>query len=163
MNSLSQPIAPSVNRPALMAALIASGATPVLVCAAAAVLAPPDLAAAAASACLKYSAVVIGFLGGIRWGAELMRNPSAPNPGRLVAAASTTVLAWAGLILERQTQLAFALLLAGAGVLLVWDLRAAAIGLLPAWTARLRIMATITAAAGIAAVIAFGPGADGFY
>ena len=161
MNSLSQPIAPSVNRPAVMAALIASGATPVLACAAAAVLAPPDIAAAAASACLRYAAVVIGFLGGIRWGAELMRDPSAPNPRRLIAAASTTVLGWAGLLLERQPQVAFTLLLVGAGALLAWDLRGAAIGLLPAWTARLRIIATIASAAGIAAVIAFGPNADG--
>jgi len=144
-----------------MAALIVSGATPIVACALVAVLGPPEFAAAAASACLQYAAIVLGFVGGIRWGAELMRDPSAPNPGRLIAAASTTILAWGGLLLERQIDLAFALLLAGTAAMLIWDLRAAATGLLPAWTARLRVIATVAAATGIAAVIAFGPDVEG--
>lgn len=95
-----------------------------------------------------YGAVVLGFLGGARWGAELVRAPAAPSKARLVAAAVPTVVAWGALLLEARASLL--VLVAGGIVQLAWDLLAARSGLLPAWTGRVR---ALLSGVGVAAML----------
>lgn len=41
-----------------------------------------------------YAAVILSFLGGVRWGLELARAPDAPSPARLVYSVSPSVAGW---------------------------------------------------------------------
>lgn len=58
----------------------------------------PGMAARALTLLLSWSAVVLGFLGGIRWGMEVIR-PS-PRPLRLAASIVSPVVGW-GLLFAR--------------------------------------------------------------
>ena len=94
-------------------------------------------------AAIAYAAVVGGFSGGVRWGAELVRAPDQPDAFRLAAAGLMTVPAWGALLLSRQAALAIGLLaLAGLGQL-AWDIAGARTGLMPAWSLRLRVGLTL--------------------
>ncbi|MBU6373806.1 MAG: DUF3429 family protein [Alphaproteobacteria bacterium] len=134
---MPQPIAPPLQRPRLIGALVLSGCAPILALTSAAMTDNGAHAVPASHALVAYCAVVVGFLGGLRWGAELRRAPSAPNPMRLTAAAAATVVGWAALLLP--THEALFLLLATAGAQLAWDLRATQSGHLPAWVGPLRV------------------------
>ena len=113
-----------------------SGVVPFLVALLWTAFGPAEHGPAVMSAALAYGAVMAGFLGGVRWGAELARAGDAPSLGRLIAAAGTTVPAWAALIAPPWIALA---LLGGMGLAqTLWDWRAARAGLLPAWTWPLR-------------------------
>jgi hypothetical protein len=105
-------------------------------------------------AMIGYGAVVLGFLGGVRWGAELARAPQAPHLGRLIAAGLQTVPAWVALLIADHAILSLTLLVLAGFAHLNWDIAAARAGLLPAWTARLRFVLTMmgTACLGIAAL-----------
>lgn len=94
-------------------------------------------------AAIAYSAVVGGFSGGVRWGAELVRAPDRPDAIRLAAAGLMTVPAWGALLLRGQPALAIGLLALASLGQLVWDVSAARSGLLPAWTLRQRVGLTL--------------------
>jgi hypothetical protein len=53
---------------------------------------PPDVARPALTVILTWSAVVLAFLGGVRWGLETGRE--APRAGRLAASVVSPVAAW---------------------------------------------------------------------
>jgi hypothetical protein len=127
-------------------ALIAlSGLAPFLVLAGWIAVASDGLADALTKALIGYGAVVHGFTGGVRWGAELARSPQTPHLGRLGAAGLQTVPAFGALVLVGLERPLWALgLLAIAGFLqLMWDLGGARLGLLPGWTACLRLSLTV--------------------
>jgi len=152
--------APRPARIVLIVALIASGVAPIVVCASLAIVTSGDLAARAVQALLGYCAVTAGFLGGVRWGAELARAPLAPSPVRLAFAAAPTIAAWGVLLLARFPRLACALLLAIAAAQLAWDLAASREGLLPSWVMPARSVVTIAAAVCILAVMLHTPHPD---
>lgn len=97
---------------------------------------------------LVYGALILSFLGGARWGQEVLR----PDPrAGIITLAMLPTLAGFGLLLAnsiaRPAQLtAMAALLA---LLLVWD--AGATGL-PRWYPRLRLLLTVGAIAGLGAM-----------
>ncbi len=123
-----------------------SGLIPFIGCLALAFLAPPPFNTVAETAFISYGAVILSFLGGARWGAELVRGGDAPSVGRLAAAVVPSVLGWLAVtLLYAGAPIAIGLIIAGGVAQLFWDLAAARSGLLPAWTAPLRITLTTVA------------------
>jgi hypothetical protein len=120
-----------------------SGLIPYLVLAAWIPFASDALAAGLVRAMIAYAAVVLGFLGGVRWGAELTRAPEAPHLRRLIAAGLQTVPAWIAVLMLNRPLWALTLLAAAGLAHLTWDLAGVRAGLLPAWTYRLRIGLTL--------------------
>jgi len=128
-----------VPRPALY--LGAGGLIPFVVMAAALVIAPRDDVLFALGA---YGAVILSFLGGIRWGLAIRGGDSGHNDaalGRWLAiSVSPSLAGWAALLLPAGAGL---LLLAVAfALMLALDVRAARANLAPAWYPRLRVPLT---------------------
>jgi hypothetical protein len=143
------------SKPSLAVLVIgASGLVPFVLLTVALPLAPASGTRTIVAGMIAYGAVVLGFLGGVRWGAELVRQ--SPAPFRMAMAGLATAPAWASLLVSAQQTLAIALVLAAGLAQLWWDVRAAQTGLLPVWTRTLRIGLTATAAVclGVAAFYA---------
>jgi hypothetical protein len=115
--------------------------------------ASPALAERGVHAFVAYAALTLAFLGGIRWGAELVRAPDTPSLLRLVLAALPTVVGLVALLPALSVVQALALLLLCSVFQLAWDVRASHEGLLPSWNARVRTVLTIAATACIAAML----------
>ena len=101
----------------------------------------PALQADAARALAAYGAVILSFLGGVRWGAAL-RLPLAQATPELVLAVIPSLLGWCALLLPGATQPLLALSL-GMAVFGVLDAREGARGAWPHWYSRLRIILTL--------------------
>jgi hypothetical protein len=85
-----------------------------------------------------YSATILAFLGGIRWGAALA--PAARRPSTLILSVLPALAAWLLLFLPSPWLFAgFALLFLLQGL---WDALAARGGRLPRWFGRLRMVLT---------------------
>lgn len=115
----------------------------------------PGLKDALTQAAVVYGGVLLGFLGGVRWGAELTRAPAAPSLGRIAAGGLATAPGTAiALLGASHPILALGLLgVAGLGHL-AWDVAAARSGLLPAWTAKVRVALTLLSLIGLGAIAA---------
>lgn len=125
-----------------------SGLVPLVILAVVAVAAPSGATAEhAVSAMIAYGAVLLAFLGGTRWGAEVLRAPFAPDTWRLALAALPPVLGWIAVLAMQIPVPALGLLIIAGALHMAWDIRAARAGLLPPWTVRLR---AITAGSGMA-------------
>lgn len=98
---------------------------------------------AAVTVFLVYSALTLAFLGGARWGAELVRAPDSPRVARLVAAAVPSVIGLLALLPQLQVRIGYFLLLGCSAGQLAWDLSASNAGLLPSWNGRLRMVMTM--------------------
>lgn len=107
------------------------------------VVASPELADRAVQAFIVYAALTLSFLGGARWGAELVRVPRAPSLPRLVAAAVPSMVGLAALLPYVTSTQAIMLLGACALWQLLWDVAASRSRLLPTWNARVRTLMTI--------------------
>lgn len=119
-----------------------SGLVPFLTCLAL-LFVSPELADRAVHGFIAYAALTLSFLGGARWGAELVRVPNAPSMPRLAAAAMPSVVGLAALLpYITSTQAIVLLMLCGVAQLL-WDINASRRGLLPAWNGRVRTVMTI--------------------
>jgi len=119
-----------------------SGLIPFFVCLTL-VYAVPDRRDAAISTALTYAALTLTFLGGSRWGAELVRAPDRPVLGRLIASALPSMIALMALLPQTTPRVALALLVSSSAGQLWWDVRDARRGLLPPWNARLRTVMTV--------------------
>lgn len=114
--------------------------------------------ASAIQALLGYGALILSFLGGIHWGAEMVR-PIARTGDNLDARILTisvipSLAGWAALLLDPRSGLG--LLTAGFIGHLLLDIRAAQKGLVPRWYPTLRKPLTmIVAAALIVALLRF--------
>jgi hypothetical protein len=92
-----------------------------------------------------YAAVLLSFLGGIRCGFELMRDPARPNPARLFYSAAPALCGWAlalFVVLDPPalgTSAVFAGLFAAQSI---WDQRSAIDAGAPAWYPVLRSVLT---------------------
>lgn len=130
-----------------------SGLVPFFVCLALA-YGVPTLRTAAVHTFVVYAALTLTFLGGARWGAELVRAPTAPHLGRLAMSAAPSVVALAALLPHTSTPIALGLLLLSSGAQLTWDRAASRQGLLPAWNAEVR---TVMTALGTLCILALVP------
>lgn len=128
--------------PAGLWIIAGSGLLPFLTCLALVVL-MPDLAARAVQAFIVYAALTLSFLGGARWGAELVRVPRAPSLPRLIAAAIPSVVGLAALLPYLSTTQSLCLLMLCGLWQLWWDVGASRSRLLPSWNARVRTMMTL--------------------
>lgn len=119
-----------------------SGLVPFLTCLALA-YGVPAYADSAKTVFVVYSALTLTFLGGARWGAELVRAPNAPNLPRLVLAATPSVIGLFALLPQMPLRGAIGLLLLSSAGQLAWDVQGARAGLLPAWNGRVRTVMTM--------------------
>lgn len=108
------------------------------------------------AAFIGYGAVILSFMGGVRWGAVLRGEPGPGSSGS--AAAQTLILSvapslagWLALLIERPWSLL--LLLAGFVAQGVWDVASASKGDLPEWFGRLRLVISAIVAASILLVL----------
>lgn len=98
-------------------------------------------------ALLWWSAIILSFLGGARWGAAVQA--PAPAPGLIGLAMLPSIAGWAILLLPATMRVAQFLALAVALALhLVWDARSAG---LPGWYFRLRLVLTAGAVSALLA------------
>ncbi len=119
-----------------------SGLLPFVTCLVLVVTAP-DLAARAVQAFIVYAALTLSFLGGARWGAELVRVPRNPSLPRLVAAAIPSVVGLGALLPQVSSTQAITILMVCGLWQLWWDVAASRSRLLPSWNARVRTFMTI--------------------
>ena len=94
-------------------------------------------------ALLAYGAVILSFLGGIRWGLAMAAN-AADLPARLALSVLPSLLAWLALLLAPRAGLL--LLALGFAAMLLLDQR---IGDAPAWYPRLRLPLSLGALAAL--------------
>lgn len=124
-----------------------AGALPFVAAAAAALVADGirDLALFALAA---YGAVILSFLGGIRWGLAMAGDASGNAlHGRLVLSVCPSLVGWAALLIPLKPGL---LLMAAAFALMLGlDVAAARRGETPAWYPRLRIPLTTVVVASL--------------
>ncbi len=103
----------------------------------------PALRTSAMTVFLSYSALTLTFLGGARWGAELVRAPHSPNLGRLVASAIPSIVGLCALLPQVNVRVGYLLLILCSAGQLAWDVSASRAGLLPPWNARMRTVMTM--------------------
>jgi hypothetical protein len=107
-----------------------------------------------AVAALKvYSAIALGFLGGVRWGLAMRVNTNAQGAVQIAASVLPAAAACVALLLPDTAGLGLlAASLAGAGA---WDVWSAEAGALPSWYGRVRLRATLIATGTIALALLF--------
>ncbi|MFI0844229.1 DUF3429 domain-containing protein [Mesorhizobium sp. IMUNJ 23232] len=94
---------------------------------------------------LVYSAVVLSFLGGVRWGAGLTAEGADKRPGELWLALPPAFIGWIAVVVP--VPLSFAILAVAFAALGAWDALATHRNKLPEWYGRLRIILTVGAVA----------------
>lgn len=109
---------------------------------------PETLRGAALLALLSYAAVILSFVGAVRWGLEIARE-GRPRTGPLALSILPALAAWG--LLVGSVKISPALQLAGFALCLIasgaWDARASSA---PAWYRRLRIVLTAGAVVALA-------------
>ena len=96
-----------------------------------------------------YSAVILSFLGGIRWGLSLQ--PGHQGTGTLVLSVLPSLLGWALMFVPSPYM--FAGFAAGFALTGLWDVMSARSGELPRWFGRLRLV--ISAVVTLCQIVAF--------
>ncbi len=114
-------------------------------------------AAAEAGLFVIYAAIILGFLGGVRWGRALSDEDSNALTFTLsitpsLAGLAATFLYWAGAPLT-----AFMLVFASLFMHWRWDIASTRRGILPAWYGRLRSVLTLGACTAALAMLALYP------
>lgn len=117
----------------------------------------PILKAQAGLVVLFYGAVILSFLGGLRWGAEITLHAEAPRAGVLGLSVLGSLAGWALVLWAFFGGAGWQVFAAGAGLHLLhsfWDVGASG---LPGWMQRLRVIASACA------VAALGTGAAAYF
>lgn len=104
----------------------------------------------ATTALVAYGAVILSFLGGVRWGAVLHDPPALAKFGPLTWSILPSLLAWVALLLPPSPSIT--LLLAGLVGQYLLDRKGTHTNQLPAWYLRLRTL--LTTGAGLSLLIA---------
>ena len=102
-------------------------------------------------ALLAYAATIVSFLGGVRWGAEMVR-PGGARPQMLALSTVPQVMAWLLVVAPIPTVTRYAGLMLLVALTAVAD---AASSDLPLWYRRLRIPLSVGAAAALASGLAW--------
>jgi len=129
------------------------GALPFLAMAVAATVSPAFSAAhlGGDKAFLAYGAVILSFMGGVRWGRALTLAEPARAAEQMILSVAPSLAAWLALLIDRPWSLL--LLAAGFALQAAWDWKSAGTGLLPAWFGRLRLTISAIVIASIALVM----------
>lgn len=111
----------------------------------------------AANALIVYGAIILSFLGGTRWGAEIARKgEKGGDPGVLVMAMAPSIVGWLAVLSPLQAGhwhgWAAGVLIAGLLLTALWDLLDIRRGAWPDWYGPLRITATLGAACSLLAL-----------
>ncbi|MBI1263971.1 MAG: DUF3429 family protein [Alphaproteobacteria bacterium] len=110
-----------------------------------------QIALQAANALPVYAAVILSFLAGGRWAAELVIRADAPRAGVLILAVSVALAGWLAVLMQvwARPGLPLDMELAGWGVLIfgfalqyLWDRSAVRGATFPAWYLPLRLLLT---------------------
>jgi putative flippase GtrA len=110
-----------------------------------------------------YAAVILSFLAGGRWTAEIVLRADAPRTGVLLLAVALALGGWLAVLLQvwNRPGLPFDTELAGWGILIagfviqyLWDRGAVRGGTLPRWYLPLRLVLTLGAVIGLGAALA---------
>lgn len=105
---------------------------------------PLTVGAAARIGFVVYAAVILSFLGGVRWGLEIARESGTPSPRRLVLSVLPPLYGWACAVGTLVWDLSLSGFVATGFVLqFLWDRAAAREGLAPAWYEPLRSILTV--------------------
>ncbi|WP_300527363.1 DUF3429 domain-containing protein [Maricaulis sp.] len=101
-----------------------------------------------------YAGLILSFLGGVRWGREIMAR-DVPDLAVLSASVAPSVLGLMGALIHWAGHPYFAWMLLAISllVMMAWDRQAAARGELPAWFGRLRLILTLGAVGSAIAMI----------
>ena len=146
------PVSTDPGMPKSAAAVGYAGLLPFIACGLAPfVLDDPGLARQAAAAGLVYAAVILLFLGGIRFGLAMSPLYGSRRDLHFVLSAAPALIAWAAVMAPPVTGLAVMLVAFLAGGWL--DVKAVAEGRAPQWFARLRVQLTIGAVIATALMI----------
>jgi len=89
---------------------------------------------------IAYGAVILSFLGGIRWGLALNPLSADLRDRHIVLSVIPPLLGWLALMM--QPAAGVVMLIAGFAGQLVWDLSAAKRGIIPEWFKELRVNLT---------------------
>lgn len=98
-----------------------------------------------------YGAVILSFLGGIRWGVALSPLSGAVRGKHIALSVLPPLAAWVAVLMP--APIALTLLLAGFAAQLYWDLRAYRSGLIPQWFRDLRVVLTMGAILCLVAIL----------
>lgn len=110
-----------------------------------------------------YAAVILSFLAGGRWTAEIVLRADAPRTGVLLLAVALSLSGWLAVLLQVwnhpglpfDTELAgWSILIAGFVIQYLWDRGAVRGGTLPRWYLPLRLVLTLGAVIGLGAAMA---------
>lgn len=140
-----------------------AGLIPFFALIAGALLAPAPYGSVSEGAWSVYAAAILSFLGGTRWGAEVVSRPDSPSPLVLIASNVPPLLGWVAVILNYQQPAASLGLLAGGFVLQwIWDAASTGRGVrgFPLWYGPLRLVLTagVLISAGLLAWVKFMTG-----
>ncbi len=142
------------KRPVLPYVLGIAGLVPFVFSSTAIFFGPTEFLPLSFSALLWYAAVILSFLGGTRWGAEIARNPGNPSAKILILSMLPSIVAWGCLVFFDiysfplgyiAALIALGTLMLGFAIQLQWDLLAVRKGMFPPWYARLRIILSTVA------------------
>jgi len=138
------------RRPILPYALGIAGLIPFIVFAFPGTIFITDIEVVSASAIVSYAAVILSFLAGARWGAELAVRPDASGHMTLIASMFPPILAWIALLVvfSWHERLGLEILFGGLLVQFLWDFFASSP--LPRWYPKLRLLLSSVAMASIA-------------
>ncbi len=102
---------------------------------------------------LGYGAVILSFMGGVRWGAALAPSAAPTSAETMILSVAPSLAGWLALLIDRPWSLL--LLLAGFGLQGAWDVASARSGALPAWFGKLRLVISTIVAGSILIVLVF--------
>ncbi len=102
-----------------------------------------------------YAGLILTFLGGVRWGAEIVQKESPDGRVLALSIAPSLIALAAGLVhfLAGAAVAAWLLLIIGLFLQYRWDTNSARSTVLPAWYGRLRVILTIGAISACAAMV----------
>lgn len=129
------------------------GAVPFVVMALASIVSPEFAAAQLGGdvAFLGYGAVILSFMGGVRWGRALSLEDPARAAEQMILSVAPSLVAWLALLVDRPWSLL--LLMAGFALQAIWDVKSARNGLLPRWFGRVRLTISAIVVASIILVM----------
>lgn len=111
------------------------------------------------TALIAYGAVILSFLGGIRWGVEITQHAQHPHAAALLFSVLPSLIGWAALLIQSLINLPLAVTALIIGFVLQYlsDRRAARSNILPLWFGKLRLIlsagATLSLLAGLIALL----------
>lgn len=128
------------DMPSIPLALGLGGLLPFVASAVATVILDGDGESLAAFVLGAYGAVILSFLGGVRWGVRVNDRKAVNELWPMLASVAPSLVAWPALLLGGRAMLA--LLLIGFLCQYAYDRQSAADGELPRWFGRLRLWLT---------------------